>query len=88
MLAFDCAGLEINFEEFEYPIVEGESLNSRIRLEFRANQNPFTITFRPVTINSTIGLGLEYFIDTAYIDSKAISGILHVTNVLYVFSVL
>ena len=51
-------GLEINFEESDYSIAEGSNLSTPIRLQFRNNQNPFTITFTPVTIDDVEDMGL------------------------------
>ena len=51
-------GLEINFEESDYSITEGGGLNTPIRLWFRINQNPFNITFTPVTIGAVEDMGL------------------------------
>ena len=51
-------GLEINFEESDYAIEEGRGLNVPIHLQFRINQNPFTITFTPVTIDAVEDMGL------------------------------
>ena len=50
--------MEINFEESDYAIEEGSGLSTPIRLQFRNNQNPFTITFTPVTIDAVEGMGL------------------------------
>ena len=54
--------MEINFEESDYAIQEGSGLNTPIRLQFRNNQNPFTITFSPVTIDTVedMGLGADF----------------------------
>ena len=50
--------MEINFEEFDYAITEGRGLSTPIRLQFRTNQNPFTMTFTPVTIDAVEDMGL------------------------------
>ena len=44
-------GLEINIEEADYSVIEGEAENTVIKLQFRRTQNPFTVTVYPV--NST-----------------------------------
>ena len=67
------AGLEINFEETDYIIEEGGTLNDDIRLQFRSNQNPFTITLSAVSINTTEDLGLGFFFN--YITYRATAGI-------------
>ena len=51
-------GLEINFEESDYSIREGEGLTAPITLQFRNNQNAFNVTFSPVTIDAVEGKGL------------------------------
>ena len=55
-------GLEINFEESDYAIVEGSGLSTPIRLWFRINQNAFNVTFTPVTIDvaEDMGLGADF----------------------------
>ena len=64
-------GLEINFEESDYSIEEGYGLNTPIRLQFRNNQNPFTITFTPVTIDAAEGKGLGVnFINSETIEEE------------------
>ena len=58
-------GLEINFEESDYLIEEGETLGqSGIRLQFRNNQNQFNITLTPVDIDTAENLGLGFFINS------------------------
>ena len=65
-------GLEINFEESDYAIEEGSNLSTPIRLQFRNNQNAFTITFTPVTIDAveSMGLGAD-FINSETIEAEA-----------------
>ena len=66
-------GLGINFVETEYAIEEGGTLNDDIRLQFRNNQNPFTITLSAVSINTTeeLGLGINIFSDFIQVISRA-----------------
>ena len=65
-------GLEINFEESDYAITEGSVLSTPIRLQFRNNQNPFTITFSPVTIDAVEGMGLGAdFINSETIEEES-----------------
>ena len=65
-------GLEINFEESDYAITEGSGLSTPIRLQFRNNQNPFTITFSPVTIDSVEDMGLgANFINSETIEEES-----------------
>lgn len=70
------AGLEINFAESDYSIEEGDTLSTDISLQFRNNQNPFTITLSPLTIDVAEGYNLSAFIDFAPLtfDFIAISG--------------
>ena len=70
------AGLEINFGETDYSIDEDGTLSTEIRLQFRNNQNPFTITLSAVSINTTEELDLGFFINSDDISfiSRATSG--------------
>ena len=72
---FLYTGLEINFEESDYSIIEGTPL--RVLMQFRPAQNPFTFTVRPVSITSAEDIGLEDFINCASIGeaSRATAGI-------------
>ena len=69
-------GLEINFEEDDYSIEEGGTLNSVIRLQFRQNQNQFTVRLCPVSIDTAEVMNLGSFIDCDTIDeiSRATPG--------------
>ena len=68
--------LEINFEDDDYSIEEGGTLNSVIRLQFRQNQNPFTVRLCPVSIDTAEDMNLGSFIDSDTIDeiSRATPG--------------
>ena len=57
-------GLEINFEESDYSIVEGGTLSTIIRLQFRNNQNSFTVRLCPLSITDTEIMGLGSFIES------------------------
>ena len=46
--------LEINFEEADYSITEGDPWPPTIRLQFRKTQNPFTMTVFSVSITEAI----------------------------------
>ena len=71
--------LGINIEETDYSIEEGGTLNDDIRLQFRNNQNPFTITLSAVSINTTEDLiqdlGLFINSDDIQVISRATAGI-------------
>ena len=69
-------GLEINFENDDYSIEEGGTLNSVIRLQFRQNQNSFTVRLCPVSIDTAEAMNLGSFIDSDTIDeiSRATPG--------------
>ena len=54
--------LQINFEQADYEIVEGSTERPRIFLRFRTVQNPFTITIRPVDIDTLERENLSGFI--------------------------
>ena len=78
------AGLEFNFDYTDYSIDEGGTLSSFIRLHFRNNQNPFTITFTAASINTTEDLGLGYFINSYQLSTlyRATEGIRKSVNSL------
>ena len=61
--------LQINFEESDYYIGEGSSmLSSQLSLRFRANQNPFSVTLTPVTIDIAENMSLGDFINSDSIE--------------------
>ena len=61
--------LEINFEEDDYSIEEGRTLSTVIRLQFRQNQNQFTVRLCPVSIDTAEAMNLGSFIDSDTIDN-------------------
>ncbi|CAI8050963.1 Extracellular matrix protein 3, partial [Geodia barretti] len=64
--------LEINFEESDYSIKEGATmLSTPIRLQFRTNQNPFTVTLRPISVDVAESEKLGVFINSAAISSQS-----------------
>ena len=67
-------GLEINFEETAYTIEEGGTLSADIRLQFRNNQNPFTIILSTVSTEE-LGFGINIFSDFIQVISRATAGI-------------
>ena len=72
-----CLVLQINFGESYYSILEGsDELSSTITLQFRYNQNPFTVRLSPVTIDTAESMNLGFFInsDTITADSRATLG--------------
>ena len=65
------AVLEINFGESDYSIEEGSGeLTCPITLQFRNNQNPFTVMLSPVTVFIAEGMGLGFFINSMTIDAS------------------
>ena len=59
------AVLQINFAEPDYSIGEGFSrLSSLISFTFRANQNPFSVTLTPFTIDIAENMSLGDFINS------------------------
>ena len=68
-------GLEITIDMCDYSIEEGGALSTNIRLQFRNNQNPFTVTLSPLSVDATEDLGLGFFIDSDDIISRATAGI-------------
>ena len=70
--------LQINFGELDYSIEEGSGeLSSQITLQFRINQNPFTVRLSPVTVATAEEMGLGGFINSYKIEStyRATAGI-------------
>ena len=63
--------LQINFGESDYRIVEGSGMLITITLQFRQNQNPFTVILTPVTVDDADSLGLGFFINSDTIDSSS-----------------
>ena len=55
--------LQINFAQADYEIREGSTQRPEIILRFRTVQNPFTITIRPVDIDTTEQKNLSSFIN-------------------------
>ena len=63
--------LEIDFRESDYSIEEGSGmLSSQITLQFRINQNPFTVMLSPVTVSTAKEMGLGNFIYSYRIESS------------------
>ena len=72
-----CSALQISFGEVDYSIVEGSDvLSSPITLQFRYNQNPFTVRLNPITIDTAESINLGFFINSGTItaDSRATLG--------------
>ena len=71
--------LQINFDGGGFEIVEGStSLDQSIRLQFMRNQNPFTVTLTPSSVDTVEALGLGgLFINTEVIPpgSRATEGL-------------
>ena len=71
------SALQINFRESDYSIEEGsDRLSSNITLDFRYNQNLFTVRLSTVTIDTAERMGLGHFINSETIPkaSRAIAG--------------
>ena len=65
-----CSVLQINFGESDSYIVEGSAeLSPTITLQFRYNQNPFTVRLSPVTIDTAESMNLGFFIKSGAITS-------------------
>ena len=57
--------LMINFGELDYSTDESSSiLSPPITLQFRTNQNPFTVVLSSVTVDSAESMGLGFFINS------------------------
>ena len=60
-----CTGLEINFEESDYSMIEGITvLSTTMTLTFRSNQNPFSVILTAVTVDTAESMGLGSFINS------------------------
>ena len=60
--------LQINFDQSDYTIIEGSAtLSSPIMLQFRENQNPFTIMLSPVTVATAEAAGVGNFVSACSI---------------------
>ena len=60
-----CTGLEINFEESDYSMIEGITvLSTNMTLTFRSNQNPFSVILTAVTVDTAESMGLGSFINS------------------------
>ena len=63
--------LQIDFRESDYSIEEGSGmLSSQITLQFRINQNPFTVMLSPVTVATAEEMGLGDFVNSYRIESS------------------
>ena len=60
--------LEINFEGCGHSITEGSTLLRPIEMQFRRNQNPFTLIFRAVSIATAEIMGLKVFFNNTQVD--------------------
>ena len=64
--------LQINFDVSDYSIVEGSAtLSSPIILQFRENQNNFTIMLTPVTVATAEADGVGDFINADAITAES-----------------
>ena len=69
--------LQINFGESDYSVAEGYPILSYpITLQLMENQNPFTLTLTPVTVDTAETMGLGLFISPySFPGSRATAGI-------------
>ena len=75
LIHFTCcslfAVLDINFDQPVYSIEEGSSMpSSTIRLSFRTNQNPFTLTLCSATVDRAESDGVGVFINSIAIAER------------------
>ena len=79
--------LEINFKEPDYAIEEGSDTKCLpIILQFRKNQNPFTVRISSVTIDTAASLDLGFFINLTS-DSNATAGLLNAGVAILLFNI-
>ena len=68
--------LQINFGESDYSVAEGYPILSYPTLQLMENQNPFTLTLTPVTVDTAETMGLGLFINPySFPGSRATAGI-------------
>ena len=68
------AELEINFDEADYSITEGDTMSPQISLQFRITESDFTLMLTPVTLMEAEEIfEVNNFINTANL-SQATSG--------------
>ena len=72
MYAYCFTELQINFEELDYSIDEGDSTANLITMQYRRTENDFTLRLTPVSIaDSETMYDVVAFVDPADIDEEA-----------------
>ena len=72
MYAYCFTELQINFEELDYSINEGESTANVITMQYRRTENDFTLRLTPVSIADSESMyDVMPFVDPADIDEEA-----------------
>ena len=72
MYAYCFTELEINFEELDYSINEGDSTENLITMQYRRTENCFTLRLTPVSIADSESMyDVVAFVDPADINEEA-----------------
>ena len=72
MYAYCFTELQINFEELDYSIEEGESTADLITMQYRRTENDFTLRLTPVSIADSESMyDVVLFVDPDDIDEEA-----------------
>ena len=72
MYAYSFTELEINFEELDYSIDEGDSTANLITMQYSRTENDFTLRLTPVSIADSESMyDVVAFVDPADIDEEA-----------------
>ena len=72
MCAYCFTELEINFDELDYSIEEGDSTANLITVQYRRTENDFTLRLTPVSItDSELMYDVVAFVDPTDIDEEA-----------------
>ena len=73
--AFCFTELQINFEELDYSINEGESTANKITMQYRRTENDFTLRLTPVSIADSESMyDVVAFVDPAEFVARATTG--------------
>ena len=72
MFAYCFTELQINFEELDYSIDEGDSTANLITMQYRRTENDFTLRLTPVSIGDSESMyNVTEFVDPTVIEEGA-----------------
>ena len=88
-LILPFAELEINFYELDYSVVEGQSLENQISMQYRRTENEFSLTLTPLSIADSVAqFDLESFVDSNDIDEEERASPGEMVEMVYMFTAL